>query len=186
MTADRYVLITGASGGVGQALARRMREDGWRFALAGRGAARLRDAHPGCEELLISGDASTPGTAASLLRQWGQHFGRPPDGLGHCVGAVLVAPLHRTRSAQYRACRVAKPDSALHTLSAWISALREAKQPGTAVFGSSAAARTGTPNQEAVAAAKGGVKRLVRAAARVTGRVRSLDGGFSVIRPLVR
>lgn len=165
MSEDRYVLITGASGGLGRALAARLEQAGWHLALAGRDATRLREAYPNCAHPLLVGDASTPEGAALLLEQCAQHYGQPPDALAHCVGSVLVAPLHRTTPEQYQACMRANLDSAFYTLSAWVRALREAKRPGAAVFVSSAAARIGTPNHEAVAAAKAGLEGLVRAAA---------------------
>lgn len=165
MSEDRYVLITGASGGLGRALAARLEQDGWWLALAGRDGKRLRDAHPGCEHPLLVGDASTPEGAADLLAQCQTYYGQPPDALAHCVGSVLVAPLHRTSVEQYRACMRANLDSAFHTLAAWVAAQREAGRPGAAVFVSSAAARIGTPNHEAVAAAKARLEGLVRAAA---------------------
>lgn len=250
MSEARYALITGASGGLGQALARRLADAGWKLALAGRDLGRLRDADPAGAHTLLVSDVSHPEGAASLLAQCQDRFGHPPDALAHCVGSVWVAPLHRTAPEQYRACLAANLDSAFHTLAAWVGALRAAKLGGAAVFVSSAAARIGTPNHEAVAAAKAGLEGLVRAAAatyapagirvnavapglmetpatagligspqareavakqyplpgigdpaelaelmawllspnaaRVTGQVWSLDGGFSVIRPLVR
>lgn len=250
MSDDRYALITGASGGLGRALAQRLEQDGWWLALAGRDMARLSDAYPGTDHFLLTGDASTPEGAVSLLVQCQQQYGQPPHALAHCAGAVLVAPMHRTTPEQYRDCMAANLDSAFHTLSAWVSALKSAKQEGVAVLVSSAAARIGTPNHEAVAAAKAGLEGLARAAAatyasagirinavapglmetsataslinsqaareavskqypipgignpadlaelmawlispsaaRVTGQVWSMDGGFSAIRPLVR
>ncbi len=165
MSEDRYVLITGASGGLGRALAARLTQDGWWLALAGRDGARLRDAHPDCAHPLLVGDVSTAEGAAAILQQCQAHYGQPPDALAHCVGSILVAPLHRTTPDQYQVCMRANLDSAFHTLAAWIGALRAAKRPGAAVFVSSAAARIGTPNHEAVAAAKAGLEGLVRAAA---------------------
>ncbi|MEZ5611851.1 MAG: SDR family oxidoreductase, partial [Rhodocyclaceae bacterium] len=48
---------------------------------------------------------------------------------------------------------------------AFVDAARQAGQPAAAVMVSTVAARIGTPNHEAVAAAKAGVEGLVRAAA---------------------
>lgn len=249
-SADRYALITGASGGLGRAVARRLAEDGWWLALAGRDLDRLRALYGDADCALVTGDVSTPEGASAVFEQCEEHYGQPPDALAHCVGSILVAPLHRTTPAQYRSVLSANLDSAFHTLSAWVGALRDAKQPGAAVLVSSAAARLGTPNHEAVAAAKAGLEGLVRAAAatyasaglrinaiapglmdtpaaaglistpaareaaarqyplpgigdpadaadlmawllspaaaRVTGQVWSVDGGFSAVRPLVR
>jgi NAD(P)-dependent dehydrogenase (short-subunit alcohol dehydrogenase family) len=87
--------------------------------------------------------------------------------LAHCIGSVLVAPLYSTTLEQYRDCMAADLDSAFFTLLLGVRALRvrAAQRPGAAVFMSSAAARIGTPNHEVVAAAKGGLESLVRAAA---------------------
>jgi NAD(P)-dependent dehydrogenase (short-subunit alcohol dehydrogenase family) len=148
------------------------------------------------------------------------------------------------------ACLQANLVSAFHTLAAFVGGLRTSARSGAAVLVSSAAARIGTPNHEAVAAAKAGVEGLVRgaaatyasagirvnavapgildtpasagiianaaareaaarqyplagigsahdvaalmswllsdAAARITGQVWSVDGGFSAIRPIVK
>lgn len=250
MSDDRYVLITGASGGLGQAVARKLADDGWWLALAGRDIVRLRAAYGDTDYPLVTGDVSTPEGAREVLEQCRQQYGQPPDALVHCVGSILVAPLHRTTPTQYQSVLGANLDSAFHTLAAWVGAQRDAKRPGAAVFVSSAAARIGTPNHESVAAAKAGLEGLVRAAAatyasaglrinavapglmdtpaaaglisspaareaaarqyplpgigdpsqladlmawllspaaeRVTGQVWSVDGGFSVVRPLVR
>jgi NAD(P)-dependent dehydrogenase (short-subunit alcohol dehydrogenase family) len=250
MSDDRYALITGAAGGLGQAVAQKLEQDGWWLALAGRDLSRLRDTYPRSAHFLLAGDVSTPDGAATLLQQCQQQYGQPPQALVHCAGAILVAPLHRTTPEQYRACMAANLDSAFYALSAWVGALKSARQEGAAVLVSSAAARIGTPNHEAVTAAKAGVEGLARAAAatyasagirvnavapglmetaataslistpaardavarqyplpgigdpadlaeliawllspsaaRVTGQVWSLDGGFSTIRPLVR
>lgn len=250
MSDDRYVLITGAAGGLGRALARRLEQEGCWLALAGRDAGHLREAYPDAAHPLLVADVSTPEGAADLLDQCVRQYGQPPDALAHCVGSILVTPLHRTSPAQYRDCMSANLDSAFHTLGAWVGALRADKRPGAAVLVSSTAARIGTPNHEAVAAAKAGLEGLVRAAAatyaasgirinavapglmdtpatagligsaasreaaakqyplpgiadpadladlmawllsasaaRVTGQIWAVDGGFSAVRPLVR
>lgn len=250
MSEQRHALITGASGGLGRAVAQRLGRDGWGLILAGRDLARLQGAYPSEAEAFAVGDPSTPEGAARILERSAQRLGQPPDALVHCAGAVLIAPLHRTRPEQYRACLAANLDSAFFTLGAWVDALRAAQRPGAAVLVSSVAARIGTPNHEAVAAAKAGVEGLARAAAatyassairvntvapglmdtpavagllanpqvreaaakqyplpgigdpahladliawllspaaaRVTGQVWSLDGGFSTLRPLIR
>jgi NADP-dependent 3-hydroxy acid dehydrogenase YdfG len=160
MSDDRYVLITGASGGLGRALVRRLEQEGRWLALAGREEGRLREAHPDSDHPLVVGDTSTADGAASLLQQCRQHCGQPPDALAHCVDSIMVAPLHRTTPEQSRGCISANLDSDFHTLSAWINALRATKRPGAAVFVSTAAARIGTPNHEAVATAKAGLEGL--------------------------
>ena len=242
------LLITGASGGLGQALARRLEADGFDLVLAGRDAGRLQAAY-GDRHLQVEGDCTTAAGARTIIEK-SALAGRRLDGLAHCVGNIRLGALHRMRDEDFDDCLQANLVSAFHTLAAFIAHLRAENRPGAAVLVSSAAARIGTPNHEAVAAAKAGVEGLARAAAatyaangirinvvapgimetpattgilgsgvareaaarqyplpgigsadelaglmawllspaaaRVTGQVWSLDGGFSSIRPLVK
>ena len=241
-------LITGAAGGVGRALAAQLTAAGWQLVVVSRDAERLRDAY-GDDHLQIEADCSTAAGARQIMDQ-AASAGASPTALAHCVGNIRLGALHRMKTDDLSACFEANLMSAIHTLGAFLGGLREAGEPGSAVFVSSAAARIGTPNHEAVAAAKAGVEGLVRsaaatyapsgirinavapgimdtpaservlanasareaaarqyplpgigsadelaglmawllsdAAARVTGQVWSIDGGFSSIRPLVK
>lgn len=241
-------LITGAAGGVGRALAAHLTAAGWQLVVVSRDAERLRDAY-GDEHLQIEADCSTAAGARQIMDQ-ASSAGARPTALAHCVGNIRLGALHRMKTDDLSACFEANLMSAVHTLGAFLGGLREAGESGSAVFVSSAAARIGTLNHEAVAAAKAGVEGLVRsaaatyapsgirinavapgimdtaasarvlantsareaaarqyplpgigsadelaglmawllsdAAARVTGQVWSLDGGFSTIRPLVK
>jgi len=156
-------LVTGASGGLGQAVARELREQGWIVALVGRDLERLRAAF-GAEAACIAADVSTPDGARAAVEQCQQRVGLP-TALAHCAGTTLLAPLHRTAPEMYRSCLTANLDSAFFTLGAFMDALREARQPGAAVLVSSVVARIGVANHEAIAAAKAGVEGLVRSAA---------------------
>ena len=241
-------LITGAAGGLGQAVASRLASEGWSLIVAGRSAERLAAVY-GASHLQIEADCSTADGARRLL-DVAREQGQMPTRLAHCVGNIRLGALHRMKETDFLDCLNANLISAFHTLAAFVGALREAQQPGAAVLVSSAAARIGTPNHEAVAAAKAGVEGLARGAAstyapngirvnavapgimdtpatagllgsaalrevaarqyplpgigdpaeladlmvwllsdraaRVTGQVWSLDGGFSAIRPLVK
>ncbi|TCO80677.1 NAD(P)-dependent dehydrogenase (short-subunit alcohol dehydrogenase family) [Plasticicumulans lactativorans] len=155
-------LITGASGGLGRAVAQRLRSEGWRLALVGRDARRLAGSAAG--DHLIVADVSTASGAREALARCRDELG-VPTALAHCAGSILLAPAHRTHAEQYRAVMAANLDSAFFTLAAWAEALREARTPGAAVLVSSVVARTGVGNHAAVAAAKAGIEGLVRAAA---------------------
>jgi NAD(P)-dependent dehydrogenase (short-subunit alcohol dehydrogenase family) len=153
-------LVTGASGGIGQALVGQLCGQGCRVAAVGRSADRLAAV---AADARIVADTTTPEGAAAALAACGELLGAPPAVLAHCVGSTLVAPLHRTRFDAYREVMRVNLDSAVYVLQAWIAALQGA--PGTAVFASSVVARIGVANHEAIAAAKGGVEALVRSAA---------------------
>jgi NAD(P)-dependent dehydrogenase (short-subunit alcohol dehydrogenase family) len=153
-------LITGASGGIGRALANQLSAQGCRVAAVGRDAHRLADVEAA---LRIVADPTTPEGAALAIGACQEAFGTAPVRLAHCVGSTLIAPLHRTRPEAYRELMRVNLDSAVYMLQAWITGLQGG--PGAAVFASSVVARIGVANHEAIAAAKGGVEALVRSAA---------------------
>ena len=154
------VLITGASGGIGRALAHHLHAQGLRVAAVSRDVDRLTDVEAAVR---IAADVTTPEGAALAIAACQEALGAPPTLLAHCVGSTLIAPLHRTRTEPYREVMRVNLDSAVFMLQAWIVALQGAS--GAAVFASSVVARIGVANHEAIAAAKGGVEALVRSAA---------------------
>jgi NAD(P)-dependent dehydrogenase (short-subunit alcohol dehydrogenase family) len=153
-------LITGASGGIGRALARQLHAKGCRVAAVGRDASRLADIDAAVR---IAADTTTPEGAALAVAACQEALGAAPTLLAHCVGSTLIAPLHRTRGDAYREVMRVNLDSAVFMLQAWIAALQGG--PGAAVFASSVVARIGVANHEAIAAAKGGVVNLTKSLA---------------------
>ena len=153
-------LITGASGGIGRALAHRLHSQGIRVAAVGRDASRLAGVDAAAR---IVADTTAPEGAALAVAACQEALGAAPMLLAHCVGSTLIAPLHRTRIEAYREVMRVNLDSAVFMLQAWIAGLQG--RPGAAVFASSVVARIGVANHEAIAAAKGGVEALVRSAA---------------------
>jgi NAD(P)-dependent dehydrogenase (short-subunit alcohol dehydrogenase family) len=158
-------LITGARGGIGQALARQLAAQGTRIVAVGRDTAALASTDLPANTIRIACDVTSPEGAAQAIEQCKAEAGSPPSLLAHCVGSTLIAPLHRTSSSQAREVLRVNLDSAIFILSSWVNALREANSPGAAVFVSSVVARIGVANHEAIAAAKGGIEALVRSAA---------------------
>ncbi len=157
---NNITLITGASGGIGRALATQLHARGERVVAVGRDADRLADVPA---SLHVVADTTTPEGATAALARATEHFGEAPARLAHCVGSTLIAPLHRTKLEGYRELMRVNLDSAVFMLQAWL--LARIGQPGAAVFASSVVARIGVANHEAIAAAKGGVEALVRSAA---------------------
>jgi NAD(P)-dependent dehydrogenase (short-subunit alcohol dehydrogenase family) len=157
------LLITGASGGIATALRTLAADAGWTVVAATRDAARLADAGLPAE-CVVQADVSTPEGAAALFATLAER-GLAPDRLAHLAGSTLIAPLARVKPEQFRAVMAANLDSAFYTLQAFVAALRTRESAGAAVLASSVVAQIGTPHHEAIAAAKGGVEALVRAAA---------------------
>jgi len=160
---EKTALITGAAGGVGRALASELSADGWRLIVTSRDGERLKQAY-GEQHLQVVADCSTPAGARHIF-EVAKAQQRVPVALAHCVGNIRLGALHRMGEGDFMDCLNANLISAFHTLAAFVGALREARLPGAAVLVSSVAARIGTPNHEAIAAAKAGVEGLVRGAA---------------------
>jgi NAD(P)-dependent dehydrogenase (short-subunit alcohol dehydrogenase family) len=85
------------------------------------------------------------------------------DGVVNCVGSILLKPAHRTSAEEWRATLAANLDTSFAAVHAGAAAMQ--KNGGSIVLLSSAAARIGLPNHEAIAAAKAGVVGLALAAA---------------------
>jgi 3-oxoacyl-[acyl-carrier protein] reductase len=160
------VWITGATGAVGSALARRLSERGCRVVLTARDASHL-DALAATlsgDTLVLPGDVSDPATAALLLDKAQSALGAI-TGLAHCVGSTLIRPLHLTSEADLEALFKLNYFSAFHVLKAFIAAALRHKQASSAVLVGTLVARAGFPNHEAIASAKAAVAALAMSAA---------------------
>ncbi len=156
------VLITGARGGIGRALAKRLHAAGWLVAAVGRELEALEQVPAA---LRMAADVTTPAGASHAVQACSDAWGTPPSHLAHCVGSTLIGPLHRASAEQLDDVLRVNLMSALLMLRAWSQALRGARGRGAAVFVSSVAARIGISNHEGIAAAKGGIEAMVRGAA---------------------
>ena len=161
MDTPKVVMVTGAAGGMGRALMRRLHEAGHTLVAVGRDPQRLAEVPA---ELRIVADTTQAAQAQQAMQECIRAVG-VPTALAHLVGSTLIAPLHRTQPEQWEQILRVNLGSALAVLRAWTSALREAQVAGAAVLVSSVVARVGSANHEAIAAAKGGIEALVRSAA---------------------
>jgi uncharacterized protein len=90
--ARKLVLITGASSGIGDAMARQFASKGWDLALVARREDRLRDlaeemkAKNGVDSLVIPADLSRPGEPERIVAEI-EKAGRQIDGLVNNAGA---------------------------------------------------------------------------------------------------
>jgi 3-oxoacyl-[acyl-carrier protein] reductase len=157
----RSVLILGASGGIGSSLARRLASAGTKVALGGRDAQRLQSLADETGGLVLTLDATKPAEVeAAAARVVGQ-TGRL-DGIANCVGSLLLKPAHLTSDEEWASTLALNLTSAFGAVRA---AVRSLSSGGSVVLVSSAAARLGLPNHEAIAAAKAGVIGLTLSAA---------------------
>jgi NAD(P)-dependent dehydrogenase (short-subunit alcohol dehydrogenase family) len=156
-----YVVL-GATGGIGSALCRRLAARGARLTVAARDCQRTRAFAAELGAHAAPGDATCATHVDRCFAEALQHHGRI-DGVVNCVGSVLLKPAHLTTDDEWDAVLAANLTSAFLTVRAAVRAMTPAG--GSVVLISSAAARLGLANHEAVAAAKAGVQGLVLSAA---------------------
>jgi NAD(P)-dependent dehydrogenase (short-subunit alcohol dehydrogenase family) len=155
------VLVLGATGGIGAALARKLVANGTRVFLSARGEERLA---------ALGAELGAPFMAADLT-DWAQ-IDAVTDaavaqlgaltGIANCVGSLLLKPAHLTKFDEFQHTIAQNLTTAFGTVRA---AARVMPSGGSVVLCSTAAARIGLVNHEAIAAAKGGVQGLVLSAA---------------------
>jgi NAD(P)-dependent dehydrogenase (short-subunit alcohol dehydrogenase family) len=158
--AEGTILILGATGAVGAALARRVAARGLRPALLARDAGRL--AALAAE---IPGSIAIPADVedAAALRAAVAAAGTPLAGLAYCVGSIALKPLKRVTEADMLGAFRLNALGAMLSVQAAQDALAAGR--GAVVLFSSIAARAGFTNHAAIAAAKGAVEGLTVALA---------------------
>ncbi|HBY61784.1 MAG TPA: oxidoreductase [Solibacterales bacterium] len=155
-------LIVGAGGGVGSEVARRLAYAGAAVVLSGRDPAKLERVAAATHGLVHAADASVPAQVDELFAMIASRFGRL-DGIAHCAGSLLLKPAHATTDADWEKTISANLTSAFYVLRGGVRAM--SGTGGSIVFVSSAAARVGMANHEAIAAAKAGIIGLTLSAA---------------------
>ena len=159
----RSVIVIGASGGIGSELCRRLVARGTEVTLLGRNELALRQLGDELDASYQTLDASSFEDVEAALQAVGS-----VDGVVNCAGSLLLKPAHLTSSEEWQATVSTNLTTAFATVRAASQLMRD--RGGSIVLVSSAAARTGMPNHEAIAAAKAGVIGLARSAAATYAR----------------
>jgi NAD(P)-dependent dehydrogenase (short-subunit alcohol dehydrogenase family) len=166
MNEDRVYVVLGASGGIGSEVTRRLVARGDRVLGAARGEEGLHRlaGETGAETMAadVTSFEEVDRVIGHAMDSWGRL-----DGIVNSVGSVLLRPAHMTSEAAYRETIALNLDTAFGAVRAAGKAM--AKSGGSVVLLSTAAVRSGLPNHEAIAAAKGGIEGLVRSAAATYG-----------------
>jgi short-subunit dehydrogenase len=146
-------VLTGATSGIGAALARALAERGDRLVLLARGdasAAALAVDFPQAQVLLA--DLADPGTLNGLGRQ----VDGPVDSLLHVAGVVELAPVSRLRLHDWEEQLAVNLTSPAVLTREFLPHLREGR--GIAVFVNSSAGLTASADWSAYAASKFGLR----------------------------
>ncbi len=160
-------VVFGATGGIGSELSRTLARRGSTLILTGRNRDRLAALarEIGGEPHVV--DVLDPEQTEAFFAEVVGRLGRI-DGVAHCVGSVLLKPAHRTTLQEWSDTLAVNLTSAFSVVRAGAKLMSSG---GSIVLVSSAAARTGLPAHEAIAAAKAGIIGLtLSAAASYAGR----------------
>jgi NAD(P)-dependent dehydrogenase (short-subunit alcohol dehydrogenase family) len=161
MAQQQNVIVIGAYGGIGRAVCEILRTQDARVALVGRDESKLGPLAEAIGGLPIVGDATSFTDMSAAFEKATENFG-PLTGVVNCAGSLLLKPAHLTTADEYAATVAANLTTAFAVCHA---AGKLMTGGGSVVLVSTAAARTGIANHEAIAAAKAGVQGLMLSAA---------------------
>lgn len=164
--ADRTILVTGASSGLGRAAALAFAELGARVIAVGRDEARLDatveslagEGHQRLAQDLSQGEAASDAVSQAALAAGGL------DGVFHAAGVELVLPVRLTKERHLREVVGAAFDGAF-ALARAAGRAKVMKDGASIVMVSSVAAERGRAGMTAYSASKAAVEGLVRSLA---------------------
>lgn len=164
----RAAIVTGATSGMGRAIARRFAAEGAAVVLGGRDAARgsavveeiRRD---GGRAAFVAGDVAEPATSERLAAECTRLFGRVDVAVAN-AGVLGLGSVAELAVESWKRTLAVNLDSAFYLMRAVVPAMREAGG-GAIVVNASIAAFKGFPNHAAYCASKGALVALVRQAA---------------------
>ena len=159
-------VIFGAAGGIGQSLCRRLAAQGERSLITGRSQERLQPFADELQSPTCILDSTKFDEVEACIEQAVSLYGRL-DGAANCIGSIVLKPAHSTSEAEWSETLAANLTTAFAITRASARAMQSTG--GSIVLVSSAAARIGLANHEAIAAAKAGIIGLTLSAAATYG-----------------
>lgn len=155
------VVIIGATGGIGEALARRLGAAGRDLFLIGRNADKLGPLAAGLGASHAVADVLDDAALSTAVAAADQGDGIA--GLAYCVGSIVIKPLKAAGQADFLDAFRLNLLGAVTALQAAEKGLKAAK--GAVVLFSTVAVEQGFPNHSVIASAKGAVAGLARSMA---------------------
>ena len=156
-------LIGGITGGIGSELAVKLGAEGDCVAGYARKAADGDSFSPQDEFMLKTCDATDPKALETVINEFQKDLGSI-DSYTHAIGSIYLRPAHLTPVEDWLQTIQTNLSSAFYALRC-VTKIMAKQGYGSCLFFSTAAAQTGIANHEAIAAAKGGIEAMVRAAA---------------------
>jgi 3-oxoacyl-[acyl-carrier protein] reductase len=182
---ERVALVTGASRGIGFAVAQRLAADGYDLILHGHRPGAIAEAAeklaaPGKRIEIAHGDIADPATSKALMRLAFENFKRL-DALVVNAGTHAAGMLGMTDDATVQRLFAVNAVGAAYTLQGAVRLLGRGRTPAV-VLVSSITGTAGVAGQAIYAASKAAVSGLARSAAKELGprgiRVNAVAPGF--------
>ena len=158
----RYVIL-GATGGIGSSLSRRLSARGGKLWLGGRDESRLESLRRELQATGFVAEARDPESIEGGIARAADAMDGL-DGVVNCFGTLSLRPAHLTSWETWEETITVNLTSSFATVRAAVRPMRSSGG-GSIILFSSAAARTGLANHEAIAAAKAGIQGLALSAA---------------------
>ena len=160
---SKSFLLVGGSSDIARHLATMLLADGHSVTLLARDADRVAGlVEQGAE--FVQGDALDEEAVQSAVAHAAEHGEGGLAGMAHLVGSIALRPPHATKVEDFTTVINTNLTSAFLALKTAGKAMLKLGT-GRMVFTSSVAGSYGLTNHEAIAAAKGGIEAMVRAAA---------------------
>ena len=159
MTRSRTALVTGASRGIGLAVAKALAASGWRVGLVARGTPALDEAARvvGGGASPMACDVSDERALRALVDRAGETFGGAPDLLVNSAGVFSLAPAHVADTADFEHALEVNLVGPFRLVRAFLPAMRE-RRSGHVVSIGSIADRVAMPENSGYAASKFGLR----------------------------
>jgi len=161
LLAGRSALVTGASRGIGAAIAAALGRAGARVVLTARDERALRDAagNAGSDPIVIAADLTAADGVARIARETNAALGSAPDILVNNAGIFAIAPLTTMQVATFTATIATNLVAPFRLLHAFLAEMR-VRGSGHIVTIGSIADRTVFPENGAYSPAKYGLRAL--------------------------
>jgi 3-oxoacyl-[acyl-carrier protein] reductase len=182
----RVILVTGASRGIGRAVALRLASDGDDVIVHGAtegsadDTAQVIASQTGVRPMIVSADVASPDSIRGVVRQVFDRY-RRLDGLVVNAGVIDVGLLGTVGDGTIERLFQVNAVGAIQTVQSSLSLLRRGRQPSIVLL-SSVMGTSGTSGQSVYGATKAAVAGFTRAAAKELGpsgiRVNAVAPGF--------
>jgi NADP-dependent 3-hydroxy acid dehydrogenase YdfG len=155
--AGQTALVTGASRGIGEAVARELARLGARVGVAARSEARLQSLAGELGGWALPGDLTDPDGVAEMLRRFRELAGGEPDILVTSAGVFTVAPVEATSAEALDRNWALNVRASVLSVQGVLAGMK-ARGSGTLVQVGSVAGRKAFPGNGAYSASKFGIR----------------------------